>query len=84
VSEQDDSQDVGVPIGPVADQLGVRLHIHPGEQVTEMMVIMKRANFETGTTSVAFSFAEGMDWVQRRALIYVAEEIMRGQPLEDA
>lgn len=74
-----------MPIGPVADQLGVRLHIHPpGEQVTEMMVIMKRANFETGTTSVAFSFAEGMDWVQRRALIYVAEEIMRGQPLEDA
>lgn len=78
------SAENAVPAGQFADQLGVQLNIRPQQQVVEMVVIVKCVNFETGETSIAYSGADGMDWVQRRALVYVAKEIMQDQPLEDS
>jgi hypothetical protein len=63
-------------VGALLDSLGVTLDIEDGQQLTEVVVLGKLADFESGGTSVVIGGSEGLDWIAQRGLVSAAQYVM--------
>lgn len=60
------------PAGPLLDALGVELDVEDGDQITEVLVLAKVANFDTGRTGLTIGASNGLDWIAQRGLLSAA------------
>lgn len=71
------------PLAPIVDHLGVTHRFTDSQQVTEMVIIMKVLDFESGETHLGMSRSNGCDWIGQRGLIYSAVEVLSSVPPND-
>lgn len=64
-------------IGEQLDALGVLLDIGEGQQITEVIVVAKLADFTIGGTALTIGSNPGLDWLSHLALIEGAGIIVR-------
>jgi hypothetical protein len=64
------------PIGETLDSLGVRLDLEEGHQVTEVLVVAKVVDFNTGATALTLGCNTGLDWVAQLGLSAGAHMIL--------
>jgi hypothetical protein len=64
------------PAGPLLDALAVTLDIEDGDQLTEVLVLGKVTNFESGDTGLVIGTSEGLDWIAQHGLIRVGELVI--------
>lgn len=56
-----------VPAGPVLDELGVTLDLDPHDRVTEVLLLAKTTNLETGDVALLVA-SNGLDWIAQAGL----------------
>ena len=60
-------------VGDLLDALGVEVELTDTQQVTEVVVIAKVADFgEDAGTALAVGWSKGLDWIARRGLMTAA------------
>jgi hypothetical protein len=69
-------------IGELLDTLGVTLDIDDGQQVTEVVVLAKLSDFDSGGTAVVLGASEGLDWITQRGIMSAAQHVMDKDPPE--
>jgi hypothetical protein len=67
------------PAGPILDDLGVHMALDPNDRVTEVLVIGKLTNLETGDVGLVCA-SNDLDWIARWGLLAAAGEVERGVP----
>lgn len=60
------------PAGPLLNALGVQIDVEDGDQITEVLVIAKIANFDTGDTGLSMGASNGLDWIAQLGLLSAA------------
>lgn len=67
------------PVGQLLDGLGVTLDLRPEQQVIEVLVIAKVADFkeDEGTPRLGLGSSTGLDWMAELALIEAARIFIR-------
>lgn len=63
------------PAGPVLDELGVTLDLDPQDRVTEVMVLAKVTNLDTGRVALVIA-DNGLDWIAQRGLHSAAQHVL--------
>jgi hypothetical protein len=63
-------------VGALLDTFGVTLDLDDGQQVTEVVVLGKVADFEHSETALVMGASEGLDWIAQRGLISAAQHIL--------
>lgn len=72
-------------VGELLDSLGVTLDIDESQQLVEVVVLGKLADFDTGGTSVVLGNNEGLDWIAQRGIVSAAQHVMdTADPVEQA
>lgn len=66
------------------DSLGITLDVEDGQQVTEVLVIAKIADFSDGGTALALGVSEGLDWIAQRGLLSAAQLLLDTRQAPDA
>lgn len=63
------------PAGPLLDNLGVTLDIEDedGDQLTDVMVIGRVTDFNTGDTGLILATSPGLDWIAQHGLVRAAD-----------
>lgn len=64
--------------GPLLDQLGVKVDLDEGQQITEVVILCKIADFDSGGTALAIGISDGLDWIAQRGLLAAAEHVLNG------
>ena len=64
-------------IGEQLDALGVTMDIGEGQQITEVVVLAKLADFNIGGTALTIGSNPGLDWLSHLALIEGAGIVIR-------
>jgi hypothetical protein len=70
-------------VGEQLDRLGVTLDIGEGQQITEVVVVAKLADFTIGGTAITIGTTPGMDWLNQLALVTGADIIIRRDLVEE-
>lgn len=69
--------------GPLLDALGVTLDIEEGQQLTEVLVVGKLADFNgDGGTALVIGASAGIDWVSQFGLLAAADMVLRQNAAE--
>lgn len=63
-------------VGDLLDTLGVTFDLEDGQQVTEVVVLGKVADFEHSGTALVIGVSDGLDWIAQRGLISTAQHIL--------
>lgn len=71
----------GVPAGPILDELGVTFGIDDTDRVTEVLVLAKTLDLETGEVGLAMAH-NGIDWITRAGLLATAQLVMSQAEVE--
>lgn len=72
-------------VGALLDSLGVTLDIDESQQLTDVVVLGKLADFGTGGTAVVIGNSEGLDWIAQRGIVSAAQHVMdNADPAERA
>lgn len=72
------------PAGPILDALGVTFDLDEHDHITDILVIGKVADAETGETGVVLGRTPGTDWVTHYGLLAVAQRLMKDADIEEA
>lgn len=72
------------PIAPLIEQLGVSLVMGAHDHVTSMVAVCKIVDFETGATKLGVASSTGLDWIDKRGLIYTACELLADEKATDS
>ena len=69
------------PAGPILDELGVTME--PGEQdrVTEIVIIAKTTDLDTGDVALVIA-SNDLDWIAQAGLLAAAGEVQNSTPPE--
>lgn len=72
------------PIGALLDSLGVTLDLKPGQQLVEVLVLAKVADFsdDSGVPRLGLGSSTGLDWMAELALVRSATLVIE-QHLHD-
>lgn len=62
--------------GPILDALGVTFDLDIHDQVTEVLVLGKTSNFESGDTGFLLANSPGMDFITQHGLPAVARRVL--------
>ena len=62
--------------GPILDKLGVTVDVDEGQQITEVMILCKIADFGNGETALGIGVSAGLDWIAQRGLLAAAENVL--------
>lgn len=69
-----DGHEHGAPIGAILDGLGVTLCLDPNDQMTDVLVISRVVNADTGQTALGVCH-NGLDWITQAGLLAAAREM---------
>lgn len=73
-----DDNETRKPIGPTLDELGVEIELDIDERVTEVLVIAKTMDLETGAVSLLIT-SNDLDWIQQWGLHAAAGQVYQSQ-----
>lgn len=76
------SQDTEHPAGPILTELGVTLMLNDTDRVTEVLVLAKVTNLDTGRVSLCTS-SNDLDWIAQRGLVAAAQHMLNRAPDEE-
>lgn len=65
----------GTPAGPILDGLGVNLELGEHDRVTEVLLVAKTHDMETGDIGMTITCSRGLDWIARAGLLATAQRI---------
>lgn len=63
-------------LGQVLESMGVEIDLEENQQLTEVLVIAKGVDFNTGDTALVIGTSAGLDWVAQRGLLNTAQFVM--------
>ena len=72
------------PAGPILDALGVTFDLDEHDQVTDILVIGRTADFESGQTGFLLGRSQGLDWVTQYGLLAIAQKVLDETGIEEA
>lgn len=73
--------DKKVPAGPILDELGVTLDLDDEDRLTEVLLIAKITNLNTGRPALLLA-SNDLDWIQQWGLHAAAGQVyMTSQPV---
>jgi hypothetical protein len=75
------TSDERAPIGPLLDELDVSVDLSTDDRITDVLVICRVHNLETGRTAVGV-YHNDLDWIMQRGLVAAAEHILTGATSE--
>ncbi len=55
------------PIGPLLDELGVTVPLHEQDRITEVLVLAKTTNLDTGDVALIIA-SNDLDWIAKAGL----------------
>lgn len=64
------------PAGPVLDELGVELDLADDDRVTEVLLLAKTTNLDSGVVSLVIAANKGMDWISQLGLLTAAQQVL--------
>lgn len=59
------------PLGPIIDNLGITLHLDPNDRVTDVLVLAKVTDMETGQVGLSMA-SNDLDWIAKIGLLTAA------------
>jgi hypothetical protein len=62
------------------DALGVTLTLDDNQQLTDVLVIGRIADFTDGQTGLVIGSSNGMDWITQLGLIAAARGVLEAEP----
>lgn len=71
------------PAGPLLDALGVTIDLEPHQQLTDVLVIGKVADFDNDHTPLVLAKSSGLDWIAQLGLIHAARLVSESGPIEN-
>lgn len=72
------------PAGPILDALGVTFDLDEHDHVTEVLVVGKVLDADTGETGVVLGRTPSTDWVTHYGLLAVARKLLEDIDIEEA
>lgn len=63
-------------LGSIVDNLGVTASLDPDDQITEILIIAKISDFESGGTALGFYHSKGLDWIGQLGLMAAAQKVL--------
>lgn len=64
------------PAAPLLENMGIVLDLEDNQQVTDVLLIARVADFEDGTTALVLGASTGVDWILQRGLLASAQDVM--------
>lgn len=64
------------PLSALLDGMDINISLQPGQQITEVVMIAKVVDFDSGTTQVGLYKSAGTDWVNQLGLMAAAQQII--------
>lgn len=61
--------------GPILDGLGVTLNLDPDDRVTEVLILAKTTDLNTGTVGLSLA-SNGLDWIAQIGLLTAANVVL--------
>lgn len=73
------------PLAPIVEKLGITHDMKPSQQVVQMFVLMKVIDFdnEDNTPTLYYCSSPGLDWMEKRALVYITAEVLQQAALKE-
>lgn len=65
--EPREGEEEWVPIGPLLDELGVRIDIDPADRIVDVLVLAKVTDMETGRSTLTVA-TNDLDWIAQAGL----------------
>lgn len=69
------------PAGPILDELGVTFELADDDRITEVVVLAKSTNLDTGDVALVIS-SNDLDWIAQAGLLAAAQQVATANPLE--
>ena len=69
------------PAGPILDELGVTMELGEQDRVTEIVVIAKTTDLDTGDVALVIA-SNDLDWIAQAGLLAAAGEVQNSTPPE--
>lgn len=70
------------PAGPILDELGVTMELSEQDRVTEIVVIAKTTDLDTGLVALVIASNE-LDWIAQGGLLAAARQVENSDPPEN-
>lgn len=67
------------PAGPILDELGVTLELEPNDRVTEVLILAKLTDLDTGDVGLVFA-SNDLDWIAQAGLLAAASQVEHNTP----
>lgn len=67
------------PAGPILDELGVTFELEDDDRITEILILAKMTNMETGRTVLLIS-SNDLDWIATAGLHAAAAQVLMADP----
>jgi len=61
--------------GPIIDGLGVTFHLDPDDRVTEVLILAKTTDLNTGEVGLSLA-SNGLDWIAQIGLLTAANVVL--------
>lgn len=71
------------PAGPLLDALGVTLNLDDHDQLTDVLIVARTTDFESGETGLVIGQSPGLDWVTQYGLVAAARHILDSSDVEE-
>ena len=72
------------PAGPLLDALDVTLNLDEHDQLTDVLIVARTADFESGDTGIVIGTSRGLDWVTQYGLLAAARHVLDSGEVEEA
>lgn len=69
--------------GPLLDALGVTLNLDEHDQLTDVLIIGRTTDFESGDTGIVIGNSAGLDWITQYGLLGAARYILESGEIEE-
>jgi hypothetical protein len=63
-----------VPLGPLVDGLEITANLDPNDQITDMVIIAKVIDAESGATGLGI-YHNDIDWITQCGLLHAARHV---------
>lgn len=69
------------PAGPILEELGVTFALDDSDRVTEVLLLAKTMDMETGDVALVIS-SNKLDWIAKAGLVAAAQQVFYGDTPE--